>query len=121
MVKKNNKTQGIKFRSCVCSSRLKRIDPEAAVITDNLISQALLCQAKKGAIKNLLLMIHELANGKIPAEVRGEIRTDCHLDNTALMEIFTGMEKATNDEDKLLLRRLLPLLRSQLGIAEVVQ
>jgi hypothetical protein len=95
-----------------CSrNRLRKIDSAAA-----RAAEALLREAEAGNIMGIFLILRDLAEGRIPPEVKGEIRPACDaLTFEKFCEVWEGVYRVSEDETQEMMLRLRPLLEWQLG------
>ena len=100
----------------IASGRLRKIDEETGKIFDAVMEEVL-----AGNVVTVLLMIRDLSEGKMPPEVEGKLRLDTSLSNSELLKILETIESVSDQEQIAITRRLMPILREQVGIPEVVQ
>lgn len=95
-----------------CSrSRLRRIDSAAAAAAD-----ALLREAEAGNIMGLFMILRDLSEGRIPPEVKGEIRSTADiLTREKFEEVWAEVYRVESSETQMMMLRLRPLLEWQLG------
>lgn len=95
-----------------CSrNRLRKIDAAAA-----RVSESLLRAAEAGDLMRIFLILRDLGEGRIPPEVKGEVRSDAEtLSYEKFCEVWEGVYRVSEDDTQRMMQKLRPLLEWQLG------
>jgi hypothetical protein len=99
-----------------CSrNRLRKIDSAAAAA-----SEALLRAAETGDLMKLFMILRDLSEGRIPPEVKGEVRSTADtLTREKFEEVWAEVYRVESPETQMMMLRLLPLLKWQLGFRDL--
>jgi hypothetical protein len=95
-----------------CSrDRLRKLDPAAAAV-----ARALATAAQAGNIMGLFLILRDLGEGRIPSEVKGEVRPETDtLTFDKFCQVWEGVYRISDDSTQHMMLNLRPLLEWQLG------